>query len=268
MWTQTIHQSAAPLLIDEPELIYGRHTVWAALEAGRDLNRVWLSSQLRYHPKFFALLSEAKQRGAVIDEVNPKQLDYLTENANHQGIVAQTAPYSYVDLDQLIKDALATPHPVILVADSIQDPQNLGAMIRTAEAMGAQGMVIPQRRAAGITGTVQRVAAGALEHFAVSRAVNLNRAVETLKEAGFWVYGAAVQGDQMLHQVSFNGPIAIVIGAEGKGISLMTQKHCDLLLRIPLAGKTQSLNAGIATGMFLYEINRQRLQKTLELAHE
>ncbi|MDX2230789.1 MAG: 23S rRNA (guanosine(2251)-2'-O)-methyltransferase RlmB [Leptolyngbyaceae cyanobacterium bins.349] len=251
---------------DEPELIYGRHPVLTALEKGRTLNRIWITTRLRYDERFHSLLSDAKGNGAVIDEVDPRRLDQITEGANHQGVVAQVAPYEYVELADLIEQAKAkSEQPVLIVADGITDPHNLGAIIRTAEAMGAQGLVIPQRRAVGITATVAKVAAGALETFAVARVVNLSRALEDLKAAGFWTYGLAAEATQSLSTVQFSGAIALIVGAEGEGLSLLIQKSCDHLISIPLAGKTPSLNASVASGMAIYEIYRQRQSKPLHL---
>jgi 23S rRNA (guanosine2251-2'-O)-methyltransferase len=243
----------------DPDLIYGRHPVIAALESHRNLNRIWVISRLRYDPRFHQLLQEAKANGTVIDEVESQRLDQLTQRANHQGIVAQIAPHEYLELADLIAQAqVASDQPVLLVADGITDPQNLGAIIRTAEGMGAQGLIIPQRRAVGITSTVIKVAAGALETFAVARVVNLSRALEELKAAGFWIYGTAAEGSEPLHTVQFSGPIALVVGSEGDGLGMITQRTCDHLISIPLQGKTPSLNASVATGMALYEIYRQR----------
>nr|MBA2749707.1 23S rRNA (guanosine(2251)-2'-O)-methyltransferase RlmB [Tatlockia sp.] len=221
---------------------------------------------LRYDPRFLSLIDLAKDNGTVIDEVEPKRLDQITNRANHQGIAAQIAPYSYSELSELIETAKAkSEQPVIIVADSINDPHNLGAIIRTAEAIGAQGLVIPQRRAVGITSTVMKVAAGALETFAVARVVNLSRALEELKAAGFWIYGTAATGSQPVHTVQFSGAIALVVGSEGEGLSLLTQRCCDVLVSIPLVGDTPSLNASVATGMALYEIYRQRWGTRLHL---
>jgi 23S rRNA (guanosine2251-2'-O)-methyltransferase len=256
------------------DLIYGKHSVLSALESGKELNRIWITPRLRYDSRYHTLISRAKENGTVVDEVDPKRLDQLTNYANHQGIAAQTAPYSYIDVEEMITKAFAaSDSPVILVADGIVDPQNLGAMIRTAEALGAQGLVIPQRRAAGITSTVMKVAAGALENFLVSRVVNLSRTLEELKAAGFWIYGTAANGSVPLNTVEFANakdnqkptPIVLVIGSEGEGLSMLTQHCCDVLLSIPLAGKTPSLNASVAAGMALYEIFRQRWANTLHL---
>lgn len=243
-----------------PDLIYGRHTVLAALESERSLNRIWVTARLRYDSRFHTLLQTAKANGAVLDEVDPRRLDQITHGANHQGIVAQVAPYEYLELGDLIERAKSsTDQPVLLVADSITDPHNIGAMIRTAEALGAQGMVIPQRRAVGITSTVMKVAAGALENLPVARVVNLSRALEELKGAGFWIYGTASEASRAVSNVQFKGATVVVVGSEGEGLSLLTQKACDELISIPLRGKTPSLNASVAAGMVLYEIYRQRL---------
>ena len=257
---------------ESTDMIYGRHPVLTALEGTRHLNRIWITPRLRYDPRFHSLILQAKENGTVIDEVEPRRLDQITEQANHQGVAAQVAPYNYADLHDLMTQAFKKSYaPVIVVADGITDPHNLGAIIRTAEAIGAHGLVIPQRRCAGITSTVMKVAAGALENFTVSRVTNLSRALEDLKAAGFWIYGTADDASVPLHSVDFGNPkddkklspIVIVIGSEGEGLSLLTQRACDVLVSIPLSGKTPSLNASVAAGMTLYEIYRQRWVNTL-----
>jgi 23S rRNA (guanosine2251-2'-O)-methyltransferase len=243
----------------ENDLVYGRHPVLAALENKRQINRIWVTNRLHYDPRFHSLLNQAKANGAVIDEVDLKRLDRLSDGANHQGIIAQVAPHEYIDLGALIDLAKAkSKDPVIVIADSIVDPHNLGAIIRTAEAMGAQGLVIPQRRAVGITSAVMKVAAGALEHFPVARVVNLSRAIEELKEAGFWIYGTTSQSSNLIHSVDCKRALGLVVGSEGEGLSLLTQRSCDLLVSIPLTGKTPSLNASVAAAIALYEIYAQR----------
>ena len=251
---------------EQDDMIYGRHSVQAALETGRTLNRVWVTARLRYDNRFHTLLNDAKSQGTVIDEVEPKRLSQITQFANHQGIAAQVSPHEYKDLTELIAAAKEkTTQPVIVVADSITDPHNLGAIVRTAEAMGAQGLVIPQRRAVGVTSTVRKVAAGALESLAIARVVNLARALEELKEAGFWIYGTSGEASaQSIQTVDFAKATVIVIGSEGDGLSLVTQKACDLLVSIPLSGSTPSLNASVAAGMALYEVYRQRVSTTLD----
>jgi 23S rRNA (guanosine2251-2'-O)-methyltransferase len=248
------------------DLIYGRHSVLAAIDGARHLNRIWIATKLRYDSRFHSLLSKAKAEGIVVDEVEPRRLDQITQGANHQGIAAQVTPYEYVELGDLIERAkAATDQPIIIIADGITDPHNLGAIIRTAEALGAQGLVIPQRRASGITSTVVKVAAGALESLAVSRVVNINRAMEDLKNAGFWIYGAAATAAEPIDTVKFHPATVLVVGAEGDGLSLLTQQRCDVLVSIPLRGKTPSLNASVAAGMVLYEVTRQRRSRVHHL---
>lgn len=250
----------------EADLIYGRHSVLAALEAGRTLNRVWITPRLRYDPRFHHLLQQAKADGTIVDEVEPQRLHYLTAGANHQGVAAQVAPYAYLELATLITQAkAASEQPVLVAVDSLTDPHNLGAIIRTAEALGAQGLILPQRRSVGITSAVVKVAAGALETFPVARVVNLSRALETLKASGFWIYGTAATASRTLPTLSLTGAIVLVIGSEANGLSLQTQRYCDELVSIPLQGKTPSLNAAIAAAMTLYEAYRQRWANTHQL---
>lgn len=248
------------------DIIYGRHAVFSVLESGRRFNRLWVTAKLRHTPKFHTLLQQAKAAGSVIDEVNMSRLDYLTHGSVHQGIAGQVSPYEYIELTDMIAQAKkATDSPVIVIADGITDPHNLGAIIRTAEAIGAQGMIIPQRRAVGITSAVVKVAAGALEHFPVARVVNLSRAMEELKEAGFWIYGTAAGTSKTLHNIKFEGAIGLVVGSEGQGLALLTQKCCDELVAIPLAGKTPSLNASVAAAIALYEVYRQKLTRQVHI---
>lgn len=258
--------STVEIDLESSDLIYGRHPVLTAMESDRQLNRIWIVSRLRYDPRFLPLLQDAKANGTVIDEVEPQRLSQITQGGSHQGIAAQVSPYTYTELSDLLSSAKTkTPNSVIVIADGITDPHNLGAIIRTTEAMGAQGIIIPQRRASGITSTVLKVAAGALEHLAVARVVNLHRALEELKEAGFWIYGTAATSSKQMHTIDLKGAIGLVVGSEGEGLSLLTQRCCDELISIPLAGKTPSLNASVATAMALYEIYRQRYSDPIYL---
>ncbi len=251
------------------DYLYGKHSVFTAIENERQINRIWVLSKLRHHPAFFTLIAQAKANGTVVDEVDAQRLGYLANGGNHQGIVAQVAPHDYIELEEMIVRAkAAAEHPVIVVLDGITDPQNLGSIVRTAEALGVQGVVIPQRRAVGITSTVLKVAAGALEHLPVARVVNLSRALTQLKDAGFWIYGTTAEAEQPIYDVKFTDrePVVLVVGSEGEGLSLLTQKGCDHLVSIPLSGKTPSLNAANAAAMCLYEISRQRLSNMLRLS--
>ena len=257
---------ADPTPEESSDLIFGRHSVEAALAGDRSLNRIWINARLRYDGRYTELIADAKANGVVVDDVDGRRLSQLANGQNHQGIVAQVAAYSYWELEDLITRAKENhPRPVLLAADGVTDPHNLGAIIRSAEAIGAQGLVIPQRRAVGITSTVSKVAAGATEHLPVARVVNLKRALETLKASGFWIYGLAAEASQPVHTVQFNAATVLVVGSEGSGLSLTVQQGCDSLVSIPLGGKTPSLNASVATGMALYEIYRQQWGNRIQL---
>jgi 23S rRNA (guanosine2251-2'-O)-methyltransferase len=256
--TADYNSETTPQPTAEIDLTYGRHAVLAVLKGDRQINRIWLTDKLLAHGQFYPLVKAAKANGTIVDEVSSLRLSQLTQGGNHQGIAAQVAPYEYWDLAELIHQAKQTSDPVIVIADGIEDPHNLGAIIRTAEALGVQGVVIPQRRAVGVTSTVMKVAAGALENMAIARVVNLNQAIAKLKEAGFWIYGTTANTDQMLHKTNFSGSVGLVVGSEGSGLSELTEKNCDQLVAIPLGGKTPSLNASVAAAIALYEVFRQR----------
>ncbi len=246
------------------DLIWGRHSTEAALMGGRAIHRIWCTSELRSTPKFFQLLKDSKASGVLVEEVSWSRLGQLTNGAVHQGIVLQIAASKTHDLKNLIDACKAFGDSSLLLAlDGLTDPQNLGAIIRSAEALGAQGLILPQRRSAGLTGSVAKVAAGALEHLPVARVVNLNRSLEKLKDAGYTVVGLAEEGRSTLSEIKFQGPLVVVVGSEDKGISLITRRLCDQLVRIPLKGVTTSLNASVATSIFLYEVARSRWMRTI-----
>ncbi len=250
---------------DLPELVYGRQSTLAALGGERGINKVWIIERLRYDSRFLTLLDQAKANSAVVEVVDHERLDQICDGGNHQGVAAQMAAYRYWELENLVTQALTAHRPVIVVAEGIEDPQNLGSLIRSCEAMGVQGLILPQRRAAGVTTTVAKVSAGAIEHLPISRVVNLRQALDRLKEAGFWVVGTDAQADKDIFEIDLTGPTVVVIGSEHKGLSLMIQKCCDLITRIPLLGKTPSLNAAVAGAVVVYELLRQRQGQRLHL---
>jgi len=213
---------------------------------------------MRFSPRFLQLLREAKAGGVLVEEVTWARLGQISGGAVHQGIVLQPAAAETLDLPSLIEGCRSTGEaPLLIAVDGLTDPQNLGAIVRSAEALGAHGLVLPQRRNAGLTGSVAKVAAGALEHLPVARVVNLNRSLEALKEEGYRVIGLASEGSLTLEEADLDGPLVVVTGSEGDGLSLLTRKHCDQLVRIPLRGTTPSLNAAVATALLLYEIARR-----------
>jgi 23S rRNA (guanosine2251-2'-O)-methyltransferase len=228
------------------------------LESGRPVHRIWCTPEMRFSPRFLQLLREAKSSGVLVEEVTWARLGQISGGAVHQGIVLQPAAAETLDLPSLIEGCRGVGEaPLLIAVDGLTDPQNLGAIVRSAEALGAHGMVLPQRRNAGLTGSVAKVAAGALEHLPVARVVNLNRSLEALKEEGYRVVGLAAEGTVSLEEADLSGPLVVVTGSEGDGLSMLTRRNCDQLVRIPLRGSTPSLNASVATALLLYEIARR-----------
>ncbi len=236
--------------------IWGKHSVFEALISERAINRIWCTSEIFSSEKFYILLKELKSKGVLIEEVSWNRLSQLTFGASHQGVALQLACSKTISLEKLINDSKKnSKNPIILALDGITDPHNVGAIIRSAEAFDCKGIIIPQRRSAGLTGTVAKVAAGALEYLPVSRVVNLNRALEELKKNGFLVIGLSGDGKFSISKFHEKSPLVVIVGAEDKGISLLTQKKCDFLLSIPLKGKTSSLNASVAAAISLFHLN-------------
>ena len=238
--------------------IWGKHSVFEALNSERAINRIWCTSEIFSSEKFYILLKGLKSKGVLVEEVSWNRLSQLTLGASHQGIVLQLACSKTISLEKLIDFSKNnSANPIILALDGITDPHNVGAIIRSAEAFDCKGIIIPQRRSAGLTGTVAKVAAGALEHLQVSRVVNLNRALEQLKKNGFLIIG--LTGDAQLSILNFQdkNPLVVIVGSEDKGISLLTQKKCDFLLSIPLKGKTSSLNASVAAAISIFHLTNK-----------
>jgi len=239
------------------DYVWGKHSVLASLESGRPINRIWCTSDVKSSEKFFILLKEIKNKGVLVEEVSWSRISQITRGAVHQGIALQVSYTQTISLKELISfSRVNKTSPVLICLDGITDPHNVGAIIRSAEAFGCSGIILPQRRSAGITGTVSKVAAGALENLPISRVVNLNRSLQTLKDEGFLVVGLSEKAKENLFNFKENIPIVIVIGSENKGISLITQKYCDYLLKIPLIGKTTSLNASVAAGICISHLTK------------
>ena len=240
------------------EIIYGRHPVEEALQSGRPLKKVILAQGLK-DPTADRVGRLAKDAGVPVQLLERKRMDQLAPRMNHQGVMALAPPYPYAALEDLFQRAASRGEdPLFLVLDHLQDPHNFGALLRTAEAVGAHGAVIPHRRAVGVTTGVYKSAAGAVEHLPVARVTNLARSLEEMKKQGLWIAGADMQGEQAFFQADLKGPLALVLGGEGKGISPLIKGKCDFLVRLPMRGKTGSLNVSVAGGILLYEIFRQR----------
>ena len=239
------------------DFIWGKHSVLAALDSGRPINRVWCTSEIRSSEKFFILLKEIKNKGVLVEEVSWSRISQITRGAIHQGITLQVSYTKTLPLEELINLSRENKtYPILICLDGITDPHNVGAIIRSAEAFGCSGIILPQRRSAGITGTVSKVAAGALENLSISRVVNLNRSLQRLKDDGFLVVGLSEKAKDSVYKFKKDMPLVIVIGSENKGISLITQKYCDYLLKIPLIGKTASLNASVAAGICISHLTK------------
>ena len=244
--------------VREADIVYGRHPALAALESERPVNKVWVLKDLKNQELVTKIKHLAKEKGATVQFVERPKLDSLTLDANHQGIVVSIASATYLDLDEAITAALAKPHPALLLLDGIEDPHNLGALIRTAEGADFAAVVIPSRRAVGLTPTVAKASAGAVDRVPVARVVNLAQALTTLKKAGFWLVGADAGGEQLPYELDLTRPLVVVVGGEGKGLSRLIAERCDHLVRLPLGGELESLNASVAGGLLMYEAVRQR----------
>ncbi|MBR1555966.1 MAG: 23S rRNA (guanosine(2251)-2'-O)-methyltransferase RlmB [Oscillospiraceae bacterium] len=240
---------------EKENMIIGRNPVREALRSGQPIDTVYLSGNGGSLKEIREL---AAQTGAVIKTVNEQKLSQLAEGGVHQGVIAFGACASYVTLEDLlaVSEKKGTK-PFLIICDEIEDPHNLGAIIRTAETAGADGVIIPKRRSAMLTPTVYKTSAGAASWLPVARVSNLASAIDKLKENGVWIYGTDMNGE-LYTQTSFDGAVALVIGSEGFGMSRLIREKCDFLVKLPMMGKITSLNASVAAGIFMYEIVRQR----------
>jgi 23S rRNA (guanosine2251-2'-O)-methyltransferase len=242
------------------DYLIGRHAVVEALRAGRALHKIFLAEHMAVSG-IQELMDLAKQAGVVVQQVDRKKLEQFAPAKNHQGVVAQAAAQAYIELEDLIERALTDPlrKGLILLLDEVEDPHNLGAILRTAECTGVHGVIIPKRRAAGLTSTVAKTSAGAVNYVPVARVSNLSQAIEKLKEVGFWVVGTDGQTKQTVYEVDASLPLVIIVGNEGQGISRLVKSHCDWLVKLPMYGRLNSLNAAVAASVVMYEIVRQRM---------
>jgi 23S rRNA (guanosine2251-2'-O)-methyltransferase len=239
----------------------GFHAVEEALAAGRALDRIVIASG-RHGERIEAIVRLAKSRGVPVRFEDRQQVDRLAGTRDHQGVAALAAAKPAVDLEDLLREKSA--QGLLVLLDGIEDPHNLGAIVRTSLAAGAHGVIIPERRAAGLTDTVERASAGALAHLHVARVKNLVRAMEEIKEAGYWLVGLDERAENNYTEVDYRGSIGIVLGGEGEGLHELTRKRCDFLVSISTTGPVRSLNASVAAGVVLFEAVRQRNDRNLE----
>ncbi|MBR4290708.1 MAG: 23S rRNA (guanosine(2251)-2'-O)-methyltransferase RlmB [Oscillospiraceae bacterium] len=237
----------------------GRNALTEALRAGRTIDKVFIADG-DTDRALQRLAAEAKEAGAVIVPVDRRKLDQMSFTRSHQGVIALAAAHDYFTIDDILEEAAARgENALIVICDELSDPHNLGAIMRSAECAGAHGVVIPKRRSVGLTATVAKASAGAVEYMKVARVTNINSAINELKEKGVWVFGTAAEGSVPMYKADLTGPAAIVIGNEGDGMSPLVRKNCDMLVHIPMKGQISSLNASAAASILLYEAVRQRL---------
>lgn len=239
------------------EYIIGRNTVIEALKSTRNVYKIWMAeNSVKGQAQQIAQL--AKEKGITIQTVPKKKIDQMAEG-NHQGVVAQVAAYEYAEVDDILKAASDKGEaPFILILDEIEDPHNLGSIMRTADATGAHGIIIPKRRAVGLTTTVAKLSTGAIEYIPVARVTNLARTIEELKERGVWIVGTDAKGSDDYRSMDGKMPLGLVIGSEGKGMGRLIKEKCDFLVNLPMAGRVTSLNASVAAGLLMYEVYRKR----------
>ena len=239
----------------------GRNALTEALRSGRTLDKVFIASG-ETDRGLQRLAAEAKEAGAVVVPVDRRKLDAMSTTHAHQGVIALAAAREYFSIDDILQAAADKGEaPLIVICDELSDPHNLGAIIRSAECAGAHGVIIPKRRSVGLTATVAKASAGAVEYMKVAKVTNINAAIEELKEKGVWIFGTAAEGSIPMYQADLTIPAAIVIGSEGDGMSRLVQKNCDVTVHIPMKGSINSLNASAAASILLYEAVRQRLFK-------
>ena len=237
----------------------GRNALTEALKSGRTIDKVFVAMG-DTDKGLQRLAAQAKEAGAVVVPVDRRKLDQMSTTRSHQGIIALAAAHVYYTIDDILEEAASRGEaPLIVICDELSDPHNLGAIMRSAECAGAHGVIIPKRRSVGLTATVAKASAGAVEYMKVARVTNINNAISELKEKGVWIYGTAAEGSIPMYKADLTGPAAIVIGNEGDGMSQLVRKNCDVMVHIPMKGKITSLNASAAASILLYEAVRQRL---------
>lgn len=244
---------------DKEFIIEGRNPIREAFRAGKTIDRLYVQEGLRDGP-VLGLIKLAKKADAIVDYVSKERLDQMSETGKHQGVIVHAAAYEYAEVEDILAKAeKAGEPPFIFLLDDIEDPYNLGAIIRSANLMGAHGVIIPKRRAAGLTATVAKASAGAINYTPVAKVGNLTQTIEELKKKGLWFVSADMDG-KLMYDLDLRGPVGVVIGNEGTGVSRLVKEKCDLNARIPMKGDIDSLNASVAAAVLGYEIVRQRLK--------
>lgn len=238
--------------------IEGRNSVIELLESGRDVNKI-LIARGEKHGSIHKIITMARERKIVVTEIERSKLNRIAQTQNHQGVIAIVPPFAYCEVDDILELANARNEmPFLLILDGIEDPHNLGSIIRTAETAGVHGIIIPKRRAAQVNSTVSKVSAGAVEYMKISRVNNINETIRYLKQKGIWICGTDMDTDIIYTKQDYRIPIAIVIGSEGFGMSRLVKENCDFIVKIPMKGQINSLNASVSAGIIIYEVLKKR----------
>ncbi len=249
---------------EKPEFddqVEGRNAVLELLESGKDINKIFVEKGEK-HGSIHKIIAIAKERRIIIVEKEKRQMQEMAQNQNYQGVIAIVPPFEYCEIEDILEEAEnKNEDPFVLILDGIEDPHNLGSIIRTAETAGVHGIIIPKRRAAAVNSTVAKTSVGAVEYMKIARVTNISDAIDKLKRAGLWICGTDISTEKYYYNQDLTGPIGIVIGNEGNGMSEKVRKNCDFLVKIPMKGKVTSLNASVSTGIVVYEAVKQRLSK-------
>jgi 23S rRNA (guanosine2251-2'-O)-methyltransferase len=238
--------------------VEGRNSVLELLESDNDINKLYVQSGEK-HGAIIKIIAKAKEKKVVISEIDKNKLEQMSETHNHQGVIAIVPPYNYSSVEEILELARSkNEKPFVIICDGIEDPHNLGSIIRTAECVGAHGVIIPKRRSAAVNATVNKTSAGAVAYVKVARVTNLNDTIKELQDNGVWIYGTDMDGTDNYNEVKYDSGVGIVVGSEGFGMSRLVKENCDFLIRIPMAGKINSLNASVSASIVMYEVMNQR----------
>ncbi len=240
--------------------VEGRNAVIELLESGKHINKIFITRGEK-HGSINKIIAIAKERKVIIVEKDRRQMEQMAQTENYQSVIAIVPPFEYCEIEDIIEQAnQKKEEPFILILDGIEDPHNLGSIIRTAETAGIHGVIIPKRRSASVNSTVNKVSCGAVEHMKIARVTNISDEIEKLKKLGLWICGTDINAEKYYYNQDLTGPIGIVIGNEGNGISEKVKKHCDFLVKIPMKGKVNSLNASVSAGIIIYDVFKQRMK--------
>ena len=246
--------------VEYEDQVEGRNSVLELLESKKDINKIFVTKGEK-HGSINKIIAIAKERRIIIVEKDRRQMEQIAQTNNYQGVIAIVPPFEYCEIEDILEEAQnRNEDPFVLILDGIEDPHNLGSIIRTAETAGVHGIIIPKRRAASVNATVNKTSAGAVEHMKIARVTNISDSIQKLKDAGLWICGTDINTQTYYYNQDLTGPLGIVIGNEGSGMSEKVRKNCDFLVKIPMKGKVTSLNASVSTGIVVYEAVKQRLK--------